>query len=283
MLVRSFVCYGVVLLACLVLPPTAAAEQPRDWMIGAGKAGTFVNFDAVFGAFQSSIEHRKNIYGSANQLTLRGGATVAIPFGQVVIDADLRILILTLGTSAGMMDVWRNQTFAEDEPLTRKERREREAAGDMSAQGIGFVEGRVGLALPFNEHVVFNSVTAVRFTSAPKRTFDNWVGVVHDGNYVESDFQLYFKDKRFGAIAPMVQLLNFPLDGHRHTQLNYGFNFVSRIGFTRRNDILLLQVLVHPGSQLGGIGGYDNGSVYGLATLRAPISFTLAYRSVISL
>src|SRR5689334_21548965 len=127
MLVRSLVCYGVALLSLLVLPLTAAAEQPRDWMVGAGKAGTFVNLDAVFGAFQSSIEHRKNIYGSSNQLTLRGGATVAIPFSQVAIDADLRVLILTFGTSAGMMDVWRNQTFAEDEPLTRKERREREA------------------------------------------------------------------------------------------------------------------------------------------------------------
>ena len=113
MLVRSLVCYGV-LLACLCLPLTAAAEQPRDWMVGAGKAGTFVNLDAVFGAFQSSIEHRINFYGSANQLTLRGGATVAIPFGQSQIDADLRILILTLGTSAGLMDVWRNQTFSED-------------------------------------------------------------------------------------------------------------------------------------------------------------------------
>jgi hypothetical protein len=282
MLVRSLVCYGVVL-ACLGIPLTAAADQPRDWMVGTGKAGTIVNLDAVFGAFQSSIEHRINIYGSANQLTLRGGATVAIPFGQTQIDVDLRMLILTLGTSAGVMDVWRNQTFTQDEPLTRKERREREAAGDLNSQGIGFVEGRVGLALPFNDHVVFNSLTALRYTNAPKRTFDNWIGVVHDGNYVESDFQLYFKDKHFGAIAPMVQILNFPLDGHRHTQLNYGFNFVSRIGFTRRNDILLLQVLVHPGSQLGGIGGYDNGAVYGLATLRAPLSFTFAYRSVISL
>jgi hypothetical protein len=75
-------------------------------------------------------------------------------------------------------------------------------------------------------------------------------------------------------------MLNFPLDGVRRTQWNYGFTFVSRIGFTRRNDVILFQLLVHPGGKLG---GYDNGEVYGLATLRSPIAFTLAYRSVISL
>lgn len=249
-------------------------------MVSAGKPGTFVNLDAVFGAFQSSLEHRINYYGSANQLRLRGGAIVALPFGSTQLDADLRILVLTLGASAGAVDVWRNQTFAADEPLTRKQRREREAAGDMNTMTFGFVEGRVGLAIPLNDHMVFNSVAALRYTGSKARSFDNLLSVVHDGNYLRSDFQFFFKHRRFGAIAPLVQMLNFPLDGVRRTQWNYGFTFVSRIGFTRRNDLLLFDLLIHPG---GALGGYDNREVYGLATLRSPISFTLAYRSVISL
>ncbi|HET8931791.1 MAG TPA: hypothetical protein VFN67_00050 [Polyangiales bacterium] len=279
MLLRRGVWYGVVL-ALLCLPLSAAAEQPRDWMISAGKPGSYVNLDAVFGAFQASIEHRKNYFGSANQLTLRAGAIAALSFGATQLDADLRILILSFGASAGLVDVWRNQTFAAEEPLSRKQRREREAAGDMNTMGFGFVEARLGLAIPFNDYMVFNSTTFLRFTSSEARSFDNLINVVHDGNYLRSDIQMFVKHKRLGGIAPMAQVLNFPLDGARRTQLNYGFVFVSRAGFTRRNDALLFQLLIHPGGKLG---GYDNREVYGLATLRSPISFVLAYRSVLSL
>ena len=279
MLLRRFLGY-VTLLAGLVLPLSARADQPQDWMLSAGKPGTYVNLDAVFGAFQAAVEHRINYYGMANQLTLRGSAIAAIPFGSAQLDADLRIVLLTLGASVGATDVWRNQTFAPDESLSRKERREREAAGEMNAMGYGFVEGRAALALPMNDYLVFNSVTSFRLTGADKRSFDNLIGVVHDGNYLRSDIQLFFKHRKVGALAPMLQLLNFPLDGTRHTQLNYGFAFVSRAGLTRRNDLILFQLLVHPG---GDLGGYDNKDVYGLATIRGPISFTLAYRSVIDL
>jgi hypothetical protein len=279
MLLRSRVWYGVVL-ALLLSPLRAAADQPRDWMIGAVKPGSYVNLDAVFGAFQASFERRINYYGSANQLTLRGSAMAALPFGSTQLDADLRIVLLTFGVSAGLTDIWRNQTFAADEPLSRKQRREREAAGDMNTMGFGFVEGRVGLAIPFNDYMVFNSVTSFRLTNAEARSFDNLINVVHDGNYLRSDIQMFAKHKRFGGLAPMAQILNFPLDGQRRTQLNYGFTFVSRAGFTRRNDVLLFQLLWHPGGKLG---GYENREVFGLATLRSPITFTLAYRSVINL
>jgi hypothetical protein len=249
-------------------------------MISAGKPGSFVNLDAVFGAFQASIEHRKNYFGAANQLTLRASAIAALPFGSTQLDADLRIVILSFGASAGVTDVWRNQTFAADEPMSRKQRREREAAGDMNTKGFAIFECLVGLALPFNDYMVFNSVTALRLTNSDKRTFDNLLNVVHAGNYGRSDLQMFVKHTPFGAIAPMAQNRNFPLDGKRHTQVNYGFTIVSRIGFTRRNDVLLFQLLIHPSGKLG---GYENSEVYGMATFRAPLSFTLAYRSIISL
>ena len=280
MQIRRVLGYGAVLAGLLLSPLTAFANQPQDWMLAAGKPGTYVNLDAVFGAFQASVEHRISIYGAANQLTLRASAIAAIPFGSTQLDADLRIVVLTFGASVGAMDVWRNQTFAAEEPLTRKERREREAGGEMNADGFGFVEGRVGLALPFNDYLVFNAVNYLRFTGADKRSFDNLIGVVHDGNYLRSDVQLFFKHKDVGGLAPMVQFLNFPLDGVRHTQVNYGFAFVSRAGLVRRNDLILFQLLYHPG---GDLGGYDNKNVYGLATLRGPLTFTLAYRSVIDL
>ena len=280
--IRKVLQYGVMLAGLLlpVLPARVYAHQPQDWMLGAGKPGTYVNLDAVFGAFQAALEHRINIYGAANQLTLRGSAIAAIPFGSTQFDADLRIVIVTFGASVGATDVWRNQTFAPGEALTRKQRREREAGGEMNSMGYGFVEGRVSLALPFNDYVVFNTVNAFRLTGAEERSFDNLLGVVHDGNYFRSDIQLFFKHKRFGGLAPMAQILNFPLDRTRHTQVNYGFTFVSRAGLVRRDDLILFQLLFHPG---GDIGGYNNKDVYGMAVIRGPIAFTLAYRSVINL
>ena len=271
---------GLLSLAPVLCPAVARAHQPQDWMLSAGKTGTFVNLDVIFGAFQAGLERRIPIYGKANQLTLRGSAIAAIPFGSAQLDADLRIVVLTVGASVGIADTWRNQSFAADESLSRNERRYREAAGEMNDMLYGFVEGRVSLALPMNDYLVFNCVNAYRITGANNRTFDNLLGVVHDGNYLRSDIQLFFKHKAVGGLAPTAQILNFPLDGGRHTQVNYGFTFVSRAGLVRRDDVLLLQLLVHPG---GAIGGYDNRDVYGMAILRGPVAFTLAYRSVINL
>jgi len=271
--------YAAVLFG-LLSPALARANQPRDWMLGIGKPGTVVNLDIIFGAVQAGVEHRIPVYGNANRLTLRASAIAAIPFGGMQLDADLRVVIATVGGSVGVTDVWRNQTFASDQSLTRKERRFREAAGEFDQNVYAWVEPRVQLAVPFNDYVVLNSVTTFRYTGARSRSFDNLIGVVHDGNYLRSDFQLFFKHKAIGAFAPMAQMLNFPLAGERHTQLNYGFAFVSRAGFVRRNDVLLFTLLYHPGE---GLGGYDNKSVYGFATIRGPVSFTLAYRSVIDL
>lgn len=249
-------------------------------MLAAGRPGTFVNIDVAFGGLQAAIERRIDIFGAANTLTLRASALAALPFGSTQLDADLRVVILNLGVSVGAQDIWINQTFGPNDTMNRKLRREREASGDFDAQQLGFFEARAGLVLPLNDYMLFNNVTALRMMSADDRTFDYQAGVVHDGDYLRSDFQLFFKHREWGGLAPMAQLLHFPVDGQRHTQLNLGFAYVSRAGLVRRDDLLLVQVLVHPGDTFG---GYDNSDIYGLAVLRGPIMITLAYRSVIEL
>ncbi len=277
---RRALAYGVLLFG-LLLPFSASAEQRKDWLLAApGEPGTYVNLDVIFGAFQAGLEHRVNIFGGANQLTLRGSAIAAVPFSSTQVDADLRMLVLTLGMSVGGMDVWRNQTFAPGEPVNRKERRERDAAGDYNSSVFGFWEGRAQLDLPFNDYVLLHNVNSYRVSGAPSRSFDNLLNVVHDGNYERSDFQLFLKHRDYGAIGPMFQVLDFSEGGHHHTQLNYGFVVISRAGLARRNDLLLFQMLWNAGDTLG---GYDNSASYGMAMLRGPVMFTFAYRSVISL
>ncbi|HET6334486.1 MAG TPA: hypothetical protein VFG30_14785 [Polyangiales bacterium] len=271
---------GAVLVGLTLVPVRASAEQRHDWMLAAGEPGSYLNLDVVFGAVQAAFEQRMNIFGGANSLTLRASALAAIPFGSTQLDADMRIVILNLGASVGAQDYWINQTFDARVEPTRKLRREREAGGDFDTQQFGFFEARAGLVLPFNDHFLFNNVNAFRVMGTDKNTFDYGTGVVHDGNYLKSDFQFFIKGESFGGVGPMVQLLNFPYLGERRTQLNYGLIYISRAGMVARNDLILFQVLVNAGDSLG---GYDNSDVYGLAVLRGPISFTLAYRSVISL
>jgi hypothetical protein len=271
---------GAVLVGLTLVPVRASAEQRHDWMLVAGEPGSYLNLDVVFGAVQAAFEQRMNIFGGANSLTLRASALAAIPFASTQLDADMRIVILNLGVSVGAQDFWVNQTFGDTVTPTRKLRREREAGGDFDTQQFGFFEGRAGLVLPFNDHFLFNNVNAFRVMGTDKNTFDYGTGVVHDGNYLKSDFQFFIKGEGFGGVGPMVQMLNFPFHGERRTQLNYGLIYISRAGMVARNDLILLQVLVNAGDSLG---GYDNSDVYGLAVLRGPISFTLAYRSVISL
>jgi hypothetical protein len=270
---------GAVLVG-LALPIRVSAEQRHDWPLQAGDPGSYVNLDVVFGALQATYERRMNIFGGANSLSLKAGALAAIPFGSTQVDADLRIVILNIGASVGAQDIWINETFGKGVLPSRKLRREREASGDFDTQQFGFVEGRAGIVLPFNDSLLFNNVNAFRVMGSKAGTFDYQTGVVHDGNYLKSDFQLFVKGAGFGGIGPMFQVLNFPYAGERRTQLNFGFIYVSRAGLVARNDLLLFELLFHAGDALG---GYDNSDVYGMAVLRGPVAFTLAYRSVISL
>jgi hypothetical protein len=105
--------------------------------------------------------------------------------------------------------------------------------------------------------------------------------VVHDGEVVRNDFQLFFKHEDFGGLAPMFQILHFELDRDWHTQLNYGFFFVTRAGLVQRDDLLIWQMLFHSGPIFG--AGMDNRDVYGSALFRGPLTFLLAYRSQIEL
>lgn len=271
---------GAVLVGLTLAPMRAAAEQRHDWMLAAGEPGNYVNLDIVFGAVQAAYENRTNIFGGANTLTLRASALAAIPYGSTQFDADMRIVILNIGASVGAQDFWINESFGKGVVATRKLRREREASGDFDTQQFGFVEARAGIVLPFNDWLLFNNVNSFRFMGTKDGTFDYNTGVVHDGNYLKSDFQLFFKSAAFGGFGPMFEILNFPLDDKRRTQTNFGFMYVSRAGLVQRNDLILFQILFHAGDALG---GYDNSDVYGMAVTRGPISFTLAYRSVISL
>jgi hypothetical protein len=265
----------------VVFASAARADQRQDWILAAGDKGDYVTLDFIFGAVQAAIEHREPIYGGSNMLTVRASAIGALPFGSTQGDVELRLLNLTLGVTGGYASIWRNQSFDLGAPMHRKERREREAAGETNTDSFGFFEGRAGLAFPFNDYVVLNHVTAWRSSGATERSFDNLSNVVHDGEVIRTDLQLFFKHEDFGGLAPVFQILSFPLEDDWRTQYNYGFMLVTRAGLVQRDDLLVWQMLFHSGPVFG--GGYDNRDVYGAALWRGPFTFLLVYRSVISI
>jgi hypothetical protein len=221
------------------------------------------------------------VYGNANMFTMRGSALAALPFGSTQADFELRLINLTLGTSFGYQSIWRNQTFEVGQPLDRKERREREAAGEFNNDRFPFWEGRASLAFPFNDYVLLNHVTAWRIAGSTDRSFSNVTQVVDDGESVRLDFQLFFKHEDFGGLAPTFQILNFELDNDWKTQFNYGFMFVTRAGLVQRDDLVMLRMDFHSGPVFG--GGIDNRDTYGSALWRGPMTFLLVYRSAIHL
>jgi hypothetical protein len=260
---------------------TAQAEQRRDWMIAPQPDGTDLFVDLILPGAQLTAEHRIPIYGFANQLTFRGNALYTAAFYESQADVDLRILALTLGATYGFRSVLRNMQFEEGERLDRDARRKRTVDGDFDKTVWGFFEGRARLSLPINEYVVFDGINALRIENRPDRTLDWRTGVVHDGGtFWKSDWMLFFKHEDWGGLAPMMQFLNFELGDRRYTQFNYGFMLATRPGLQRADDILALQVLIHPGGSLGGV---DNGDVYGLDVLFSPVTFFLAYRTVLPL
>jgi hypothetical protein len=266
------------LLALLISARTVHADQPRDWMIAAQPSGTDAMVDVIFPGVQATLEHRVPIYSAANQLTLRGNALYTIPFFESQLDAELRILVLTLGATGGFRDDLHQLTFEPGENLDRHHRRLKDVDGDVSSSMYAYGEGRATISLPINDYVLLNAINTMRFQDSPDRTFDWRTGVVHDGMFFKSDIMLFLKHRDFGSFAPMVQILNFGLGDNRFTQFNYGAAIVTRPGFVRRNDIFLAQLLFNPGSTFG---GYDNGDGYGAHLFFAPITFIIAYRVVL--
>lgn len=267
--------------AALLLTRPALAEQPRDWMVSAQPGGTRLNLDILLPGIQAILEHRIPVYGLANEVTFKVNALPTIVFFESQADVDVRFLVLTLGASFGVREVFHAYEFRRGQPFDRQTRRDLEFAGGYTDSFATYGEGRVQLALPFNDNVVLLSVNGLRFEGGNDRSFDWRLGIVRDSGAVfRSDTTLFLKFRELGAFGPRVMFLNYKLDGATNNQLNFGFTAVTRPGFRKRNDLLFV-------SMLFGVGGTTNSQptekVFGNHLLGMPATLELAYRTVFDL
>lgn len=269
----------LLLVACMgVLPSTSLADQRQDWFVSAPRpAGTYFTGDFVLGAVAGTLQRDVKIYGNANQLTLFTNGTVALPFGDVSAGFDMRIVALSLGASAGVNRSWRALTCNPGQVCTRKLRREKDYSGEWDPTTYGYGELRAQLFLPFNDYVTGVGQLTWRVSNAPPRMYDYITGVVHDGEYLRNVYMLFFKHPDFGALAPTFEVLNFPVDHKRHTQMNFGFTFLTRAGLVTYNDLFVWQMMFHDASLTG---GYNNQKVYGAHMWRGPFTLLVAYRTI---
>ncbi|MBN1652839.1 MAG: hypothetical protein JXA30_03605 [Deltaproteobacteria bacterium] len=259
---------------------TGFAEQRRDWMLDVQPGGTYLDVDAVFPGAQLTLEHRIPIYEKFNEIDLRVNSLLTVPYHESQVDLDVRVLLVTVGAGIGVNNTFRGHTFEPDEPISSAHRREREYDGDLTDETWWFTEGRVTLTIPLNDYVVFQNVNAPRYENRPARSFDWRTGVVHDGLLLKSEVMVFLKHREIGAFAPLVQLLNFDLDDDRHTVINLGYTLVTRPGFRRQDDILLLSMLFYTATLSDDM---DIEDVYGFHPFFAPFTFSLVYRAVVDL
>lgn len=270
---------AALLFSAAASPDAARAEQPRDWMVGVQPDGHLLLLDMIFPGMQATYQYNRPVYGMANKLRLRVNSLLTIPFYESQADAEIRLVVLTLGVGAGFRDTFRQQTFRPGESYNLRNRRGTDSRADYDPNLWGFGEVRAELALPFNDHVVFNSRHAFRFEDRPNRSFDYRTGVVHDGNYFLADYWLYFKHYEVGAIAPTFEVLNYDIDKKNKTLLQLGVTATGRPGFMTSDDLLFLQLLFNV------YGGRDNGDqpIYGSHMLYGPFTVLLAYRAQLEL
>lgn len=273
---------GLLVLLSLLLPSGAFADQPQDWLFqGTREEGTYLTTDFLLGAAQATLENDTKIFGNANQFTLRANALGALPYGSAGAGASLRMLILTLGFDVGGEYFWRGlQCPPGPQQCNRKALREMNAAGDFIETSYPFLDLNAQGVLPFNDYSIFVAQFTYRFSDAPDRMYDYSNAVLRDGNLARLNLMLFGRHKDIGGFAPMLQYLDYTYDGRPVGQWNFGFTFLTRAGLTQRDDLVVLRMLFHDPSFLGGSNVSDS---WGQFLWRGPLSILFVYRSMMTL
>ena len=247
-------------------------------MFAIQRPGTYLSTDVVFPGVQATLDHRVPIYGGANELDLRVNALPTLYYYESQVDIELRVLVLTLGLTAGFRNTFYNLSFDPDEPFSHEARREAEDDGDYDSAFTGYGEARAQLGIPFNDWVALLAIVGGRYEGGRDRTFDWRLGIMRDsGVLVRSNTTLFFHHRDFGAIGPQLEVLSYELNGERNTGIHFGFTYVGRVGIRDRFDLLYLTLLF---GTTGKVNGVDTEDVYGDHWFKLPITLQLAYRIV---
>ncbi|MFO0572302.1 MAG: hypothetical protein U0263_42170 [Polyangiaceae bacterium] len=221
--------------------------------------------DAYNVGAQQSLEHRMHLEEGMSMLTTRISGIASYPYADGSINVDARLMLFTLGGSAGYRQVYRNQTFAPGADRSRDARIEREKDGNFDSQGYAYGEGRFRMVVPLDPLFLVATGT-LRYEDCEDNSFDWYHAFVHDHGLMEkAEGTLFYRHRDFGAIGPYLRFMNVPRmssDGEskRANELNYGFVYGTRPGLVRprggNSDLLLVQMVVKFGDKDFGLHPY---------------------------
>lgn len=261
------------------LAPAARAELPRDYFLDPPTAGLYSMSDVYNVGAQQSLEHRMHLEEGMSMLTTRLSGIASYPYADGNLNLDARLMLFTLGGSAGYRQVYRNHTFAPGEDRTRDARVEREKNGDFDSQGYAYGEGRFRMVVPLDPFFLVATGT-LRWEDCRDNTFDWMHANVHDHGLLEkAEGTLFYRHRDLGGIGPYVRFMNVPrtnADGEskRVSELHYGLVFGTRPGLVRPRggnaDLLLVQLIFKFGDD-----------EYGLHPYHLPAYPLLVYRAVL--
>lgn len=249
--------------------PEEPLPQPRDVFLNPPKRGTWATFDAYTVGAQANLEHRfvleRDDYAA---IVPRVTALGSLGFGEGSAHLDTRFLFFNFGASVGLRRVWRTYAFAPGVEGTRQARLDVDKDKAFTAENWAFGEWRVRMVLPVHENVFVATAATVRYEDCPDNSFDWFHTTMHDGGLlVRYDASVLFRHPSFGALGPTFRALQLPRKGGYESELAAGFTFGRRLGITKANDLLLLNVLARPGDPS-----------FGFHILRMPLFVLLAYR-----
>lgn len=250
-----------------------AYPQRRDYFLDPPRGGTFVHADLVTIGAQASIERRQVLEDETmSMLTARLSGLWTLGYADVAAHADVRLLFLTVGASAGLRRVNRTYTGfpAADGTLpevTSDERREKDKiVKDPSSWR--WAEARARLVIPLEPLWLVTNL-ALRWEGQPDNTFDWFHTNVHDGGrLLRFDATMFYRHKSFGGLGPTIRVMDMPQRGTRVTEVAWGLTFGSRPGIFRKDDLVLFQLLTRPGDR-----------EFGFHVIRLPAYTMLIYRA----
>ena len=254
-------------LALLLLPAEAHAwPQARDYFLDPPRAGTFVHGDVFTAGAQATLEKRVAIEDEGmGMFHLRANALASLGYADFGVHTDLRVLgMLTFGASAGYRRVWNNYAYPEDNSRAKRHDKVGRDGASVAADDPGpkvvswpWFEARARLVVPL-ESLWLVSNAALRWESPfgdgtdrsgksgmLDDSFDWFHTNVHDpGRLFRLDATLFYRHPKFGGLGPAVRYMTFQRQGQRVDELVYGFTFGTRPGLRKKDDLLLLQVLL---------------------------------------
>lgn len=242
------------LLALTLATSAQAFPQRRDYFLDPPRGGTFVHADLVTVGAQVSLERRQVLEDETmSMLNARVSALYTLGYADVAGHVDVRLLLLTLGASAGVRRVNRTYTglAAPDgflPEVTSEGRREKDKES-KDVTSWNWAEARARLVIPL-EPLWLVANLAMRWEDQPDNTYDWFHTNVHDGGrLLRFDATMFFRAASFGGVGPTVRLLDMPQRGKRVTEVAYGLTLGTRPGVFRKDDLFLFQTLVRPGDR----------------------------------